>query len=126
MEKKIISTMLAPAAIGPYSQAVETNGVVYCSGQIPIDPKKGEIDAPPIQEQAAQVMQNNTAVLAQAGVGFDRVVKTTCFLADLADFAAFNGIYGKYFPENPPARSCVAVAGLPKGAKLEVEVIAVK
>ena len=126
MEKKIISTMLAPAAIGPYSQAVETNGVVYCSGQIPIDPKKGEIVAQTIEEQAEQVMQNINAVLAQAGVGFDRVVKTTCFLADLADFAAFNGIYGKYFPENPPARSCVAVAGLPKGAKLEVEVIAVK
>lgn len=126
MEKKVIKTVLAPEAIGPYSQAIEANGFVYCSGQIPLDPKKGEITAQTIEEQAEQVMQNIKAVLAQAGVGFDRVVKTTCFLADLGDFAAFNGVYGKYFPENPPARSCVAVAGLPKGAKLEVEVIAVK
>lgn len=124
--KKVISTLLAPQAIGPYSQAIEMNGTIYCSGQIPIDPKKGEIVAGTIEEQAEQVMQNVKAVLAQAGVGFDHVVKTTCFLADLADFAAFNAVYGKYFPENPPARSCVAVAGLPKGARLEVEVIAVK
>lgn len=126
MVKKVISTMLAPKAIGPYSQAVDMNGVIYCSGQIPIIPDTGALVQGGITAQAEQVMQNIKAVLAQAGVGFDHVVKTTCFLADLADFEAFNAVYGKYFPENAPARSCVAVAGLPKGAKVEVEVIAVK
>lgn len=124
--KQVISTVLAPKAIGPYSQAVEVNGTVYCSGQIPIDPQSGELVAGTIEVQAERVMKNIQAVLAEAGVGFDHVVKTTCFLADLADFQAFNAVYGKYFPENAPARSCVAVAGLPKGAKVEVEVIAVK
>ena len=124
--KQVISTVLAPKAIGPYSQAVEVNGTVYCSGQIPIDPQSGELVAGTIEVQAERVMTNIQAVLAEAGVGFDHVVKTTCFLADLADFQAFNAVYGKYFPENAPARSCVAVAGLPKGAKVEVEVIAVK
>lgn len=124
--KQVISTVLAPKAIGPYSQAVEVNGTIYCSGQIPIDPQTGELIAGTIEVQAERVMKNIQAVLAEAGVGFDHVVKTTCFLADLADFQAFNAVYGKYFPENAPARSCVAVAGLPKGAKVEVEVIAVK
>ncbi|MGN1007943.1 MAG: RidA family protein [Butyricicoccus sp.] len=124
--KKVISSILAPAAIGPYSQAIESNGFVFTSGQIPLDPGTGEIVGTTIEEQAERVMQNLKAVLAQAGVGFDHVVKTTCFLADLADFAAFNAVYGKYFPENAPARSCFQVAGLPKGAKLEVEVIAAK
>ncbi|MGM9613092.1 MAG: RidA family protein, partial [Butyricicoccus sp.] len=123
---KVISSILAPAAIGPYSQAIESNGFVFTSGQIPLDPGTGEIVGTTIEEQAERVMQNLKAVLAQAGVGFDHVVKTTCFLADLADFAAFNAVYGKYFPENAPARSCFQVAGLPKGAKLEVEVIAAK
>ena len=108
------------------SQAIESNGFVFTSGQIPLDPGTGEIVGTTIEEQAERVMQNLKAVLAQAGVGFDHVVKTTCFLADLADFAAFNAVYGKYFPENAPARSCFQVAGLPKGAKLEVEVIAAK
>lgn len=124
--KQAISTVLAPKAIGPYSQAVEINGTIYCSGQIPIDPQTGELIAGTIEVQAERVMKNIQAVLAEAGVGFDHVVKTTCFLADLADFQVFNAVYGKYFPENAPARSCVAVAGLPKGAKVEVEVIAVK
>lgn len=124
--KKVISSCHAPAAIGPYSQAIQSGDTIYCSGQIPIDPSTGELKGTTIEEQAEQVMQNIKAVLAEAGVSFDRVVKTTCFLADLADFVAFNGVYGKYFPENPPARSCFAVAGLPKGAKVEVEVIAVK
>ncbi len=124
--KQVISTVLAPKAIGPYSQAIEVNGTIYCSGQIPIDPQTGELVAGTIEVQAERVMKNLQAVLAEAGVGFDHVVKTTCFLADLADFQAFNAVYGKYFPENAPARSCVAVAGLPKGAKVEVEVIAVK
>lgn len=124
--KKVISSVLAPKAIGPYSQAIEVNGMVYTSGQIPINPNTGKLQGTTIEEQAEQVMSNLKAVLAQAGMGFDCVVKTTCFLADLADFAAFNAVYGKYFPENPPARSCFQVAGLPMGAKLEVEVIASK
>ncbi|WP_087064349.1 RidA family protein [Intestinibacillus massiliensis] len=123
---KKISTPLAPAAIGPYSQGIEANGFVFTSGQIPIDPSQGKIVADTIEGQAEQVMKNLQAVLAEAGVSFDRVVKTTCFLADLNDFAAFNAVYGKYFPGDAPARSCFAVAGLPMGAKLEVEVIAVK
>ena len=123
---KIVSTNQAPQAIGPYSQAIEVNGTIYTSGQIPLDPTTGEIVGTTIEEQAEQVMQNLKAVLAYAGVGMDCVVKTTCFLADLADFTAFNEVYGKYFPENPPARSCFQVAALPKNAKVEVEVIAVK
>ena len=96
--KKVISTVLAPAAIGPYSQAIETDGYIFTSGQIPINPKSGKIEADTIEGQAEQVMQNLKMVLAQGGVGMDRIVKTTCFLADLADFAAFNAVYGKYFP----------------------------
>ena len=124
--KKVISSILAPAAIGPYSQAIEVNGMVFTSGQIPLDPSTGELVGTTIEEQTERVMKNLKAVLAQAGVGFDHVVKTTCFLADLADFAAFNAVYGKYFTEDQPARSCFQVAALPKGAKLEVEVIAAK
>ena len=93
---------------------------------MPIDPKTGKIEAATIEEQTEQVMKNLHYVLAQGGVAFDRVVKTTCFLSDINDFAAFNGVYAKYFPENPPARSCVQVAALPLGAKVEVEVIAVR
>ena len=124
--KKVISTVLAPAAIGPYSQAIETDGYIFTSGQCPINPKSGKIEADTIEGQAEQVMQNLKMVLAQGGVGMDRIVKTTCFLADLADFAAFTAVYGKYFPAGAPARSCFAVAALPMGAKLEVECIAVK
>lgn len=124
--KKVISTPNAPAAIGPYSQAIETDGYLFTSGQIPINPATGEVEGTTIEEQAEQVMKNIGAVLEAAGLDFSHVVKTTCFLADLADFAAFNAVYGKYFPEAAPARSCFAVAGLPKGAKLEVETICVK
>lgn len=124
--RKIINSDLAPAAIGPYSQGVITEQFIFTSGQIPIDPAQGKIVAETIEEQAEQVMKNIKAILAESGVGMDRIVKTTCFLADLNDFAAFNAVYGKYFPENPPARSCFAVAALPMGAKLEVECIAVK
>ena len=124
--KEIIHTDLAPKAVGPYSQAVMTKDMIYTSGQIPIDPNAGKIVAATIEEQTEQVMKNLKAVLATAGVGMDRVVKTTCFLADIADFAAFNGVYAKYFPENAPARSCFQVAALPMGAKVEVEVIAVR
>ncbi len=124
--KTVISSILAPAAIGPYSQGTEANGFIFTSGQIPLNPETGELVGTTIEEQTERVMQNLKVILAQAGVGFDHVVKSTCFLADLADFAAFNEVYGKYFPENPPARSCFQVAGLPKGAKLEVELIAAK
>ena len=124
--KNVISTPNAPASIGPYSQAIETDGYLFTSGQIPINPATGEVEGTTIEEQAEQVMKNIGAVLEAAGLDFSHVVKTTCFLADLADFAAFNAVYGKYFPEAAPARSCFAVAGLPKGAKLEVETICVK
>ena len=124
--KNVISTPNAPAAIGPYSQAIETDGYLFTSGQIPINPATGEVEGTTIEEQAEQVMKNIGAVLEAAGLDFSHVLKTTCFLADLADFAAFNAVYGKYFPEAAPARSCFAVAGLPKGAKLEVETICVK
>ena len=123
--KNVISTPNAPAAIGPYSQAIETDGYLFTSGQIPINPATGEVEGTTIEEQAEQVMKNIGAVLEAAGLDFSHVVKTTCFLADLADFAAFNAVYGKYFPEAAPARSCFAVAGLPKGAKLEVDTICV-
>ena len=104
--KNVIHTELAPAAVGPYSQAISANNFLFTSGQIPINPATGKIDATTIEEQTEQVMNNLHHVLAQGGVAFDRVVKTTCFLADMNDFAAFNAVYAKYFPENPPARSC--------------------
>ncbi len=119
-----IYTDNAPAAIGPYSQAVKAGNVVYTSGQIAIVPESGNIEASDIQGQTTQVMENLKQVLAAAGTDFTKVVKTTCFLADIADFAAFNEIYGSYITEKP-ARSCVAVRDLPKGALVEVEVIAV-
>ena len=119
-----IYTEKAPAAIGPYSQAIKAGNVIYTSGQIAIVPATGNIEATDIQGQSEQVMQNLQNVLAAAGTDFAHVVKTTCFLADIADFAAFNEIYGKYITEKP-ARSCVAVKDLPKGALVEVEVIAV-
>ena len=124
--KKVISTSNAPAAIGPYSQAIETDGYVFTSGQIPINPATGEVEGKTIEEQTEQVMHNIGALLEASGLTFANVVKTTCFLADLNDFAAFNAVYAKYFLNEAPARSCFAVAGLPKGAKLEVETICAK
>ena len=121
---KKISTSKAPAAIGPYSQAIEANGFLFTSGQIPLDPATGSVVAGGIKDQAEMVMQNLKAVLEEAGAGFEDVVKTTCFLADMADFAAFNEVYAKYFTGNP-ARSCVAVKALPKGVLCEAEAIAV-
>ena len=118
-----INTEKAPAAVGPYSQAVISNGMVYTSGQIAIDPAAKAIVADTIEGQTEQVMKNLEAILDTAGSSFEKAVKTTCFLADMNDFAAFNEIYGKYFT-NLPARSCVAVKTLPKGALVEVEVIA--
>lgn len=118
-----ISTEAAPAAIGPYSQAIVCGGFLFTSGQIPLDPATGSVPEGGIAAQAEQSMKNVGAILAAAGSDFTRVVKTTCFLADIRDFAAFNEIYAKYFVSNP-ARSCVAVKDLPKGVLCEVEVIA--
>lgn len=120
---KKIATNKAPQAIGPYSQAIVFNGILFTSGQIGINPETGNIDGEDICEQTEQVMRNLKAVLEEAGTSFEKVIKTTCFLADINDFAKFNEIYGKYFTEKP-ARSCVAVKDLPKGALCEVEVIA--
>ncbi|MDE7268036.1 MAG: RidA family protein [Lachnospiraceae bacterium] len=120
---KKISTDKAPAAIGPYSQAIVAGDFLYASGQIPINPATGNVEAEGITAQAEQSMKNVGAVLEAAGVTYDDVVKTTCFLAEIADFASFNEVYAKYFTKNP-ARSCVAVKDLPKGVLCEVEVIA--
>lgn len=120
---KVVYTEKAPAAIGPYSQAMILNDVLFTSGQIPVNPATGEIEGTTIEMQAEQVMKNLGAVLEAAGSSFEQAVKTTCFLADMADFAAFNEIYAKYFV-NKPARSCVAVKTLPKNVLCEVEVIA--
>lgn len=117
-----INTTKAPAAIGPYSQAMVVNGVLYTSGQIPLDPTNGAIVEGGIKEQTLQVMKNLEAVLEEANSSFEHVFKTTCFLSDMANFAAFNEVYGEYFT-GKPARSCVAVRELPKGVLVEVEVI---
>ena len=120
---KKITTEKAPAAIGPYCQAIAAGNFLFASGQIPINPESGEVEAEGIEAQAEQVMKNVGAILEAAGTDYANVVKTTCFLADMADFAAFNGVYEKYFTEKP-ARSCVAVKALPKNVLCEVEVIA--
>ena len=123
MELKKVATEKAPAAIGPYSQAMICGDMVFTSGQIAINPTSGNVEATTIEEQAEQVMKNLGEVLAAAGSSFEKALKTTCFLADMGDFAAFNGVYGKYFTTKP-ARSCVAVKTLPKNVLVEVEVIA--
>ena len=120
---KVVYTDKAPAAIGPYSQAMILNGVLFTSGQIPVDPATGEICGETIEVQAEQVLKNLGEVLKEAGSSFENAVKTTCFLADMGDFAKFNEVYAKYFV-NKPARSCVAVKTLPKNVLCEVEVIA--
>lgn len=122
MALKYINTPDAPAAIGPYSQAIIHGDVMFASGQIPLDPKTGEIVGTTIEEQTEQVMKNVGAILKAAGADFSDVIKTTCFLADMKDFAAFNQVYGAYFT-GKPARSCVAVKDLPKGVLCEVETI---
>ena len=121
---KTIHTDQAPAAVGPYSQAIEANGVLYCSGQIAINPAEGKIVATTIEEQAEQCCRNIEAVLKEAGTDMSHVIKTTCFLAEIADFKAFNEVYAKHFVSKP-ARSCVAVKDLPAGALCEVEVTSV-
>ena len=123
--KKIISTAKAPAAIGPYSQAIDCGAFVVTSGQVPFDPATGEFVPGGITEQTRQVLTNIKAILEAAGLTMDNVVKTTCFLADIADFTAFNEVYAKYFTSKP-ARSCVAVKDLPKGVLCEIEAIAAK
>ncbi len=121
---KVVATKKAPDAVGPYSQAYIHNGILYTAGQVPINPETNNIDATTIEEQAEQSCKNLAAVLEEAGSSFDKVIKTTCFLADMADFAAFNEVYAKYFTSKP-ARSCVAVKTLPKNALCEIELIAV-
>ncbi len=124
MAKEVIATDRAPKAIGPYSQAVKAGGLVFLSGQIPLDPASGEMVGGNIEAQTERVMENIAAVLAAAGLGFADVVKSTIYLADLADFAAVNAIYGSRFTAEPPARSTVEVKGLPRGAGVEIEVVA--
>ena len=120
---KYTSTEKAPAAIGPYSQAIMANGMLFASGQVPIDPATGNIEAKTIEGQAEQSCKNVGEILKASGLGFEDVVKTTCFLADIKDFAEFNAVYAKYFTSKP-ARSCVAVKDIPKGALCEIEIIA--
>jgi 2-iminobutanoate/2-iminopropanoate deaminase len=122
--KQIIKTDHAPQAIGPYSQAIKTNGFVYASGQIAIDPATGQLVEGGIAGQTEQVLRNLTAVLEAAGTSFDQVIKTTVFLADMADFATMNEIYAKFFGSEPPARATVQAAGLPRDARVEIEVVA--
>jgi 2-iminobutanoate/2-iminopropanoate deaminase len=123
--KKIISTSDAPAAIGPYSQAIRAGSTIYCSGQIPLDPKTGQIISGGIDAQTRRVLDNITALLKAEGLGFGNIVKTTIFLTNLGDFQTVNEVYGSYFKSQPPARSTVQVSALPKGANIEIEVIAV-
>ena len=122
--KKIVATDHAPAAIGPYSQAIRSGSMLFCAGQIPLDPKSGQIVSEDIAGQTKQVLENISAILQAAGLNFGHVVKTTIFLISMSDFQTVNEIYGTYFRENPPARSTVAVSALPRGAKVEIEVIA--
>ena len=126
MSKNIYVTDKAPAPVGPYSQAVGCGNLLFCSGQIPLDPISGELILGDVQQQTKKVMENVAAVLENAGLSFSNVLKTTIFLTDMTDFNAVNEVYSTYFSENPPARSCVAVAALPKGVNVEIEVLAHK
>jgi 2-iminobutanoate/2-iminopropanoate deaminase len=123
--RETITSAEAPAAIGPYSQAVRAGDWMFLSGQIPLNPKTGELVTGSIEAATVQVMENLKAVLKQAGLTFDHVVKTTIYLIDLNDFASVNATYGRYFPENPPARATVQVAALPRGVAVEIEAIAI-
>ena len=124
MNKEIVSTDNAPGAIGPYSQAIKAGGMVFCSGQIPIDPATGNLVSDVVSEQTEQVLKNLSEVLKAAGTSLDGVVKTTVFLADMNDFAEMNEVYGKFFSDNKPARATVQAARLPRDAKVEIECIA--
>ncbi len=122
--KKIINTPNAPAPVGPYSQAVEAAGFLFCSGQIALDPKTNNVVSGGVKEQTEQIIKNIQAVLSAAGLGLQNIVKSTIFLTDMADFAVVNEIYGQAFKENPPARSTIGVKALPKGVTVEIEVLA--
>ncbi len=124
--KKVIHTNDAPAALGPYSQAIEKNGMLFISGQVPVEPSTGKIVEGGIVEQTEQVMRNIAAILKEAGYGFEDVVKSTCLLSDMGNFAAMNGVYATYYPENPPARAAFAVRELPLSVMVEIETIAMK
>jgi 2-iminobutanoate/2-iminopropanoate deaminase len=124
--KKIIHTSNAPAALGPYSQAVEMNGILFVSGQVPVNPATGKVVEANISIQTEQVMNNISAILEEAGYSFADVVKSTCLLSDMKNFAAMNSVYANYYPENPPARAAFAVKELPLGVMIEIETIAVK
>ena len=124
--KKVISTTNAPQAIGPYSQAIEMNGMLFISGQVPINPETGKVIEGGISEQTEQVMKNIEAILTEAGYTFDDVIKSTCLLNDMNNFAAMNEVYGKYYPQNPPARAAFGVVKLPLGVLVEIETIAAK
>ena len=125
MNKEIVTTRNAPGAIGPYSQAIKAGGLVFCSGQIPIDPQTGEFVSDVVSEQTDQVLHNLGQVLKAAGTSLDNVVKTTVFLADMNDFAEMNEVYGQFFSENKPARATVQAARLPRDAKVEIDCIAI-
>lgn len=124
--KKVIQTNSAPAAIGPYSQAIDIGNLVYCSGQIPLDPATGQVLTGDVKAQTELVMKNIEAVLTAAGLTFQNIVKTTIFLTSMGDFQTVNEVYGRFFPEQPPARSTVAVAALPRGVNVEIEVVAAR
>lgn len=126
MERKVVRSEKAPKALGPYSAAIEVGDFVFCSGQTGIDPVTGELVSPELEAQTHQVLKNLQNVLESAGTSLGNVVKTTVFLRDMADFPKMNVIYAEYFPSNPPARSTIAVAGLPKGGVVEIEAVAVK
>jgi 2-iminobutanoate/2-iminopropanoate deaminase len=125
MKRDVIKTDAAPGAVGPYSQAVRTGNLVFCSGQIPIDPATGEFAGSDIESQTRQCMENLKAVLEKAGSSFDNCVKMQIYLTDMGDFDQVNRVYGSYFSHEPPARACVAVAALPKGARVEIEAIGI-
>lgn len=124
--REVVNTEKAPAAVGPYSQAIKANGMVYISGQVPLVPGTTNFAGDDIETQTEQVMKNLGAILEEAGSSWEKVVKTTILLADMQDFAQVNAVYGKYFPQNPPARATFAVKGLPLGAKVEIEAVALQ
>lgn len=124
MDKKVISTKAAPAAIGPYSQAVAAGDLVFCSGQVPFDPETGELVSGSIAQETQRCMRNLEAVLAEAGTSLNRIVKTTIYVTDMNDFAEVNEAYGSFFDDEPPARATVGVAALPKGARVEIDCVA--
>jgi 2-iminobutanoate/2-iminopropanoate deaminase len=126
MSKTVVTTTEAPAAIGPYSQAITAQGVVYCSGQVPLEPASGELVEPAVGGQTRRCLENLSAVLDAAGTSLSRVVKVTAYLTDMGDFSEFNEVYAEFFTADPPARATVGVAALPKGARVEVECIALK